>query len=55
MEKVIVFGCGRYYQSKKAELESRYDVAGFLDNAIKPGEVRKFGQRCCKPGESQFL
>lgn len=42
MESVIVFGCGRYYQSKKAVLEDQYDVAGFLDNMVKPGEVRKF-------------
>jgi hypothetical protein len=56
MEKVIVFGCGRYYQSKKAELESRYDVAGFLDNAIKPGEVRKFeGKDVVSPENLSFF
>lgn len=42
MENVIVFGCGRYYQSKKAELVKRYNIIGFLDNAVKPGEIQKF-------------
>lgn len=56
MEKVIVFGCGRYYQSKKAELESRYDVAGFLDNAVKPDEVRKFeGKDVVSPENLRFF
>ena len=42
MEKVIVFGRGRYYLSKKEELKKRYDVIGFLDNAVKPDEVQEF-------------
>lgn len=42
MEKVIVFGRGRYYLSKKEGLKERYDVIGFLDNAVKPDEVQEF-------------
>lgn len=42
MEKVIVFGCGRYYQSKKAQLIDKYEIVGFLDNMVKPGEVQQF-------------
>ncbi|MBD5503044.1 MAG: methyltransferase domain-containing protein [Lachnospiraceae bacterium] len=42
MEKAIVFGCGRYYQSKKAQLMGKYDIVGFLDNTVKPGEVQQF-------------
>lgn len=56
MEKVLVFGCGRYYESKKAELESLYDVAGFLDNAVKPDEVRKFeGKDVVSPENLNFF
>ncbi len=42
MEKAIVFGCGRYYQSKKVQLAGQYDIIGFLDNTVKPGQVKKF-------------
>lgn len=50
MEKVIVFGCGRYFQSKKVQLGNLYDIIGFLDNAVKPGEVRKFeGKKIVNP------
>lgn len=42
MERVIVFGCGRYYESKKVELLKQYEIIGFLDNMVKPEEIRKF-------------
>lgn len=42
MTSVIVFGCGRYYKTKRKELIDRYVIAGFLDNAVKSGEVHKF-------------
>lgn len=45
MERAIVFGCGRYYQRKKKVLESRYEIIGFLDNMVKPGEVRQFEEK----------
>lgn len=45
MEKVIVFGRGRYYLSKKEQLKKEYDIAGFLDNAVKPDEVQEFEGR----------
>lgn len=45
MERVIVFGRGRYYLSKKAELKKKYDIIGFLDNAVKPDEVQEFEGR----------
>lgn len=50
MERVIVFGRGRYYLSKKAELKKKYDIIGFLDNAVKPGEVQEFeGKKAVHP------
>lgn len=56
MEKVIVFGCGRYYQSKKAQLIGRYEVVGFLDNMVKPGEKREFeGKKMVNPENTDFF
>ena len=40
MEKVIVFGHGRYYQSKKEEIKSMYQIMAFLDNAVKPEDTQ---------------
>lgn len=52
VEKAIIFGCGRYYQSKKTQLTGRYDIVGFLDNTVKPGEVRQFeGKSMVNPEE----
>lgn len=42
MTDIIVFGCGRYYEAKKRELIDKYAIVGFLDNAVKPGEVHRF-------------
>ena len=50
MEKVIIFGRGRYYLSKWEELKKKYDITGFLDNAVKPDEVQEFeGKRVVHP------
>lgn len=50
MEKVIVFGRGRYYLSKREELKKKYDITGFLDNAVKPDEMQEFeGKRVVHP------
>ncbi len=38
MEDVIVFGHGRYYQSKKESLKKIYNVIAFIDNAVKSDE-----------------
>ncbi|MBQ6995892.1 MAG: hypothetical protein IJN64_15640 [Lachnospiraceae bacterium] len=43
MEKVIVFGHGRYYKSKKKSIEEKYQVCAFLDNLVKSGEVQYDG------------
>ncbi len=37
-QDVIVFGHGRYYRSKQENLKKNYNVIGFIDNALKPGE-----------------
>lgn len=42
MEKAIIFGHGKYYQSKKNQLIGKYDIVGFIDNSVKPGEMQKF-------------
>lgn len=42
MEEVIIFGTGRYYLSKKEDLQKKYKIVGFLDNAMKPGGSGKF-------------
>ncbi len=56
MEKVIIFGCGRYYKSKKAEIGNQYDVIGFLDNAVKPDDIRKFeGKNVVSPENLCFF
>lgn len=38
MEDVIVFGHGRYYQSKKDSVKKIYNVIAFIDNAVKVDE-----------------
>lgn len=45
MENIIVFGRGRYYNLKKDALIDQYTVVGFLDNAVKPGEVEMFDDK----------
>ena len=42
MEKAIVFGCGRYYQSKNEQVHKRYEIIGFLDNTVKPGKIQSY-------------
>ncbi len=37
-EKAILFGRGMVYQRKKKELQEKYDVVMFLDNAVAPGQ-----------------
>lgn len=50
MEDIIVFGRGRYYQSKKQELLENYRIIGFIDNAVKPDEVVLFeGKKVVNP------
>lgn len=56
MEAVIVFGTGRYYQSKKEYLCKGYKIVGFLDNAVKPGEVGDFdGAKIYHPENLELL
>ncbi len=38
MEKAVVFGIGNYYKFKKKSIESKYEIIGFIDNRIAPGE-----------------
>lgn len=38
MEDIIVFGHGRYYQSKKETIKQLYNVTAFIDNAVKLDE-----------------
>mgnify|MGYP002509688929 CR=1 FL=1 len=35
MERVIAFGAGNFYMSKKEEIERAYDIVAFCDNAIE--------------------
>lgn len=56
MEEIIVFGTGRYYQSKKEDLQKKYKIVGFLDNAAKPGEAGKFeGMELYHPEDFSLL
>lgn len=56
MEEIIVFGTGRYYQSKKNELIKKNKVVGFLDNAVNPGMPEKFeGIKRCHPKDLALL
>lgn len=38
IEDIIVFGRGRYYESKEEELKKIYHVIAFIDNAITENE-----------------
>ncbi len=50
VEDIIVFGRGRYYKSKKQKLLENYKIIGFIDNAVKPGEVLMFeGKKVVNP------
>ena len=35
MDMVYVFGRGKYFKEKASEIESRFKIAGFLDNSVK--------------------
>ena len=43
MKKIIVFGTGNYFGSKKKELWERYEVTAFLDNKVGLGEDVTYG------------
>ena len=43
-EKICVFGTGRYYQTKKEELETEYEIVSFIDNRILPGQTDQMDQ-----------
>ncbi len=38
MEKAVVFGTGNYYKSKKNSIGRKYEIIGFIDSRIAPGE-----------------
>ncbi len=38
-EKALIFGIGKYFQSKKHALEKEYDIVGFLDNHSQTKEI----------------
>lgn len=40
MDDIIVFGCGTYFEKKRYEIEKKYKVVAFLDNAVKKTEVK---------------
>ena len=40
-EDIIVFGTGRYYNFKKATIQKKYSIVGFIDNAIQPDYPQK--------------
>lgn len=41
MQNIIVFGHGRYYESKIEEIRKSYHVIAFIDNIVKPGTKLK--------------
>lgn len=56
MEDIIVFGRGRYYKSKKRKLLEKYRIIGFIDNAVKSGEVLLFeGKEVVNPDQISFF
>lgn len=36
---VLVFGRGKYFQSKRKSIENKYHITGFLDNAVSDDDV----------------
>ena len=40
-EEIIVFGTGRYYNFKKATIQKKYSIIGFIDNAIQSDHPQK--------------
>lgn len=38
MDKIYIFGRGEYFKSKSQTFEKEYEIAGFLDNAVKDRE-----------------
>ena len=40
MEKVIIFGHGKYYRSKKENVENMYHIDAFIDNAVSPEDTQ---------------
>jgi len=38
MEKIVVFGCGRYWKLKKEKIMQTYEIVAHIDNMVKPGE-----------------
>ena len=40
-EKIIVFGIGRYFNYKKEAIQKKYQIIGFIDNSIRPGNHKK--------------
>lgn len=52
MEKAVVFGTGNYYKEKQESIEKRYEIVGFLDNSIKPGDRKCFnGKKIMHPSD----
>lgn len=38
MQKVIIFGTGKFFQNAERELRQKYEIAGFVDNKVSAGE-----------------
>ena len=41
MQDIIIFGRGKYFEYKRVGLKSKYNIAGFIDNAVKAGQKLK--------------
>lgn len=38
MQRIIIFGTGRFYQNREYSVKQKYEIAAFLDNKINKGE-----------------
>lgn len=59
MEKVIVFGTGKYYEKKKHNLSSHYEIVCFIDNRISENGDKETlienNWKCYNPKSCPFL
>ena len=39
MKDIIVFGTGKYFESKRQTISEKYHIIGFLDNKQEAGSV----------------
>lgn len=42
-QKVIIFGCGKYFELKQETVQKEYEIVGFIDNSVKTnqGELKQ--------------